>query len=369
MSVRAKEAIVENNVNEIFKSLALAALNHHFPEIDKYGNPSLSRFFFENGRLPYATDEIKPWSYRGWLIPYIQMCENLSKNKAMIKKIESLALEGKKPFRVPYISPRYDYVLRTLEAGKLLDEPIPQIEFIGEFEQATKPGLKMLNDCIDKIAYSSGYAHGIREFCEWLGFALGVTNERSKLDEDVQDFLYRNFNLEPLLIHPSDYLGQLLCESNHGKGNGFFPTPIHICSMMAEMVKADKKGSDPRMETTHDPCVGTGRMLLVSSNFSLRLYGQDIDYLCCLITKINLALYAPWHYIPECYFPEKTVETMKDSETELKNDSGSPDKPDEAHQEEVKTELSLYERLKIEKDGRKRQRKYTTVIDEQLTLF
>lgn len=346
MNTAIKTAKEEITIQEILKPFALAALKQHFPQIDKYGNPSLSRFFFENGRLPYATDEIKPWKYRGWLIPYLQMCE-----------------------QHPEIPARYDYVLRTLEKGQLLEEPIPQVWFMGERDNRTSEGYKMLRKCLDKIEYTSGNWNGMRDFCHWLSFGLGVVSETSNLKDEVQDFLYKTFNLAPLLLNATDYLGEMLCESNHGKKSGFYPTPLNICQLMAEMVKADTKGSDPRLEATHDPCVGTGRMLLVSSNFSLRLYGQDIDYLCCLITKINLALYAPWHYIPDSYFPEKSVETIRQSDLELKNDSGSPEKPIEAHQEELQTELSLYERLKLEKDGRKRQRKYSTVIEEQLTLF
>lgn len=333
-------------VESLLEPLLEAALNVYFPERDKHGNPSISRFLLENGRLPFISDQIKPWNYRGWLIPYLQMAE-----------------------AHPIVSPRYDYVLRTLDAGQLLDEPLPQIEFCGEFERDVQPGLKMLKKCLDEVEYKSGSWNGMREFCEWIAFAVGVTPEASSLDEKVQEFLYRNFNLEPLLMHPSDYLGQMLCETSHGKKNGFYPTPINICQLMVEMVSGDcKTAADRRGEAVMDPCVGTGRMLLVSSNYSMRLFGQDIDYLCCLITKINLALYAPWFYIPDSFFgdfkPNEIVALPEETKL-LPAPKDEQIEPVSEHFQENK-QHSLYDRLYAEKQ--KKSRKYTTEIDN-LPLF
>src|SRR5438045_88379 len=67
----------------------------------------LSAFFAQHHRLPRLGDEPAPWHFRGWLLPYI---------------IQLHAL-------VPAVADRWGYHLRTLEAGKLLDEPIPQIRF------------------------------------------------------------------------------------------------------------------------------------------------------------------------------------------------------------------------------------------------
>ena len=52
--------------------------------------------------------------------------------------------------------------------------------------------------------------------------------------------------------------------------------------------------TDTRAMTVCDPCVGTGRLLLHASNYSLRLYGQDIDPTLCLATLVNGFLFAPW---------------------------------------------------------------------------
>ncbi len=248
------------------------------------GSPSLSEFFIENGRLPFVTDEVKPWEYRGWLVPYIQMCE-----------------------AHPSISPRYDYVLRTIEAGRLLDEPIPECRFVGERSKETDPGMKMLAQLVKTIESRTGYSRSIDELAKWLGFATGVTPERSELADGDQEQLYRIFDISKWLTAPSDYLGEYMAEYGYGKGAGFFPTPMPICTMMAQLVYGD---GDHRLAMVNDPCVGTGRTLLAASNYSLRLTGQDINWLCVLVTKINFAIFAPWHLIPASFFPAREVASL-----------------------------------------------------------
>jgi len=164
--------------------------------------------------------------------------------------------------------------------------------------------LKQVEKMIKIVENRSMSWNNFREICEWLGFGLGVTSEASTLAPDVQEKLYRLFDLGSWLLTPADYLGQALCESNHGKRSGFYPTPMHVCTMMAKMTFPE--GKDSRAKTTMDCCVGTGRLLLAASNYSLRLFGQDIDPLVCLISKINFALYAPWHHIPESFYGDPT---------------------------------------------------------------
>jgi len=43
-----------------------------------------------------------------------------------------------------------------------------------------------------------------------------------------------------------------------------------------------------------DPCVGSGRMLMTASNYSLNLFGVDIDYRILNICKANMWMYVPW---------------------------------------------------------------------------
>src|SRR5438132_11864809 len=69
--------------------------------------PDLTAFVAERGRLPRLGDNPAPWHYRGWLLPYVIQLHAIA----------------------PAVADRWGYHLRTLEAGRLLDEPIPQIAF------------------------------------------------------------------------------------------------------------------------------------------------------------------------------------------------------------------------------------------------
>src|SRR5437868_10214180 len=57
-----------SNLEDVLSPLRRALLNVYFPDD---GAPNLSRFFLEHGRLPRVTDEVKPWKYRGFLLPYV----------------------------------------------------------------------------------------------------------------------------------------------------------------------------------------------------------------------------------------------------------------------------------------------------------
>jgi hypothetical protein len=52
-------------------------------------------------------------------------------------------------------------------------------------------------------------------------------------------------------------------------------------------------GQEPAAKTC-DPCLGTGRMLLHSSSYSMRLYGMDINPTVIKVSLVNGYLYAPW---------------------------------------------------------------------------
>src|SRR4051794_28746605 len=67
----------------------------------------LMAFVKDHGRLPRLGDDPAPWRYRGWLLWYV---------------VELHAL-------IPAVADRWGYHLRTLDTGKLLDEPIPQVAF------------------------------------------------------------------------------------------------------------------------------------------------------------------------------------------------------------------------------------------------
>ena len=117
----------------------------------------LGAFVARRDRLPWLGDVQPPWHYRGWLVPYIALTE-----------------------AHPNVSPRYSYVTRTLEAGELLDEPIPQIHFLSEHDSQTKPGMKQIEKMVEMISYRSSTWNGFQDLCFWLGYALGVRLARNK---------------------------------------------------------------------------------------------------------------------------------------------------------------------------------------------
>jgi hypothetical protein len=245
------------------------------PAADDPALQDINVFVLKNGRLPRLGDPTPPWNYRGWLLYQVQLAD-----------------------AHPKLPGRWIHHLRTLEAGHLLSEPIPSISFAdGQLDA----GRKMLERCL-RLVHQQDYSwNSFNRFIEWLAWGLAVSREAPKLEDRIHEQLYRTFNLEPLLINPHDYLGSLLADRRAvgWNPNAFFPTPHPVVELMVRMTlegDRDQREHDPRLRTVMDPCVGTGRMLLHASNYSYCLYGCDIDPLAAMITRINGALYAPWHF-------------------------------------------------------------------------
>ena len=166
-------------------------------------------------RLPRLGDVPPPWSYRGWLLPYV---------------IQLHAL-------IPAVSDRWGYHLRTLDAGRLLDEPIPQISF-GRSDNSV---FSLLREWSRLVNCDCG---GWSDFCtllEWLSWSLAVSRDVPRLTDEVQEKLYRQVNLTPLLEHPHDYLGAYVASSKAQGWNrtGFFPTPHAVVECMVRMTMHD----------------------------------------------------------------------------------------------------------------------------------
>jgi len=193
---------------------------------------------------------------------------------------------------------RWGYHLRTLDAGRLLDESIPQIAF-----GAPDPKVHgLLHEWCELVGHDCGGWSDFRTLLDWLSWGLALANEEPSLGEQVNEKLYRAVDVGPLLEHPYDYLGDFVAQGKARRWNptAFFPTPHNVVELMVRMTMCDQcnDGRDPRTLSVNDPCVGSGRMLLHASNFSLCLFGQDIDVLAVAMCKINGALYAPWLAFP-----------------------------------------------------------------------
>ncbi|MGH3427733.1 MAG: N-6 DNA methylase [Mycobacteriales bacterium] len=236
-------------------------------------------FFAAEGRFPRITDKKKPWEYRGWLMAY---------------RLELEACEG--------IGNRWDYWSRTMLAGKLLNEPIPRVKFGFAGEEA-RP-FKALVKHINMVESGGSGWSALSDLVGWLLWGFGISKEQPKFSERLNEELYRSFDLSPWLLEPGDYIGHWLGSQRGGRWNptAFFPTPHHVVEAMCRMTFGESE--DARAKTVMDPCVGSGRMLLHASNYSLRLYGQDIDKSVLDILQVNGALYCPWliRAFPDSFF-------------------------------------------------------------------
>lgn len=247
---------------------------------------SLHTFLTTHHRLPRLGENPAPFSFHGWLLPYVVLAHRV----------------------IPETGNRWAYHLALHQAQSLPPDPIPFITFEST---AYPPTMKAVSQWIDIAEQRGRSSDGFGLLIDWLAYGLGVSKEPSRLSIDVQTQLYRDVGVHHLLQHPYDYLGELLSASK-AKGwnkNAFFPTPHNIVEMMVRMTMGSaphEQHDDLRTKTCCDPCCGTGRMLLHSSNMSLRLYGLDIDSLVCKIAAINGALYAPWlsFPLPEHLFAE-----------------------------------------------------------------
>ena len=219
-------------------------------------------------------------AYKGWFWPYMLQIDELVGSK------------------------RWNYWFRTILNGELFDEPIPQIKFLGH---ADPEPMKNLRNCLEHhhcLMHSVGHS----EFFDWLLWGFGEGNEKPRISEKVNELWYRTFNLGPFIQKPHDYLGEIISEAKAGKTywtnpNAFFPTPHHIVDFMTQMSFTDApEDKDQHTMSVCDPCVGSGRFLMYASNYSLNLYGVDIDPICVKACKLNGYFYVPWLVKPVNFF-------------------------------------------------------------------
>jgi hypothetical protein len=207
---------------------------------------------------------------------------------------------------------RWAYWESCILDTKLPDAPIPHINF----QMPHREPIKNIADCI-KIGVQQGQRHSevFELFVTWLLHGFGYREFRQvELAEQlpgmgrfldkarVLDYWYETFNLCLMLKYPADYMaffsqGGANKDYNPYTGAGFFATPMSVCAIMTEqlMVGFGFEGTaDYRASTVCDPCAGTGSLLLAASNYSMRLYAQDISQMMCNCITVNAYLYMPW---------------------------------------------------------------------------
>ncbi|MGG6262942.1 hypothetical protein ACQ4M3_24295 [Leptolyngbya sp. AN03gr2] len=198
---------------------------------------------------------------------------------------------------------RWHYWAITVKKGDLLTAPIPKIQFTSQL--LVRQHLEHCLDCIPNQGtgrwQSWSSTEYIEFFLDWLLFGLGHKGQpRSPIEpcgcQGAGDRLLKTFDLSGLMLFPQDYWGDLLADIQWGKANQFYPTHLNLCVFKAETLMAGK--TDSRRERAVDPCCGTGRMIMVLSNYVLTIYGMDISQICAKATLVNCALFAPWVYRP-----------------------------------------------------------------------
>lgn len=214
-------------------------------------------------------------------------------------------------FLIPYLivgdemvgSKRWLWWLNSLKNRKIDGDALPQMEFIpNPSDPRNKKARKHIEDCIGHFALRRGRWESLKLVMDWILWGLGDKDTAyPSLDKEEHDWLHRNFKLGILQQAPHDHWGDIISE-RIGNGawnpNAFFPTPEEAVKMMVEISFMERSDSKGVFALTLDPCVGTGRMLMLASNKSLFLYGNDIDPVVLRAAKINLQLFVPWAALP-----------------------------------------------------------------------
>lgn len=135
---------------------------------------------------------------------------------------------------------------------------------------------------------------------EYLGMVGRHT--KGKTGERGVDLMARMFGelIGAMDEKDEDLLGDLYQGAiTYGEDGQYF-TPDGISRLMAQMsVDPDARPTREKSIYIHDPCCGTGRMLLEASKINphAELVGQDIDARCAKITAINLGLRSRYGWV------------------------------------------------------------------------
>lgn len=203
----------------------------------------------------------------GWLIPYLIMLDH-------------------KYFQ------RWDYWSKAVLLDKIPKDPIPVVPFRASHVYQQKQVINNLNKC---LSYAENrYTNPLNKFIDWILWGLNQGDSFPSIDEKTDDFWYRTFNLGLFYEEPADHFADIACEHCVGKYSGYFPTPGPVTELMVRMNFGGEPTHQHKRMSVCDPCCGTGVMLLYASNYSLNLYGIDINPLLTKIAKVNAYIYVPW---------------------------------------------------------------------------
>lgn len=98
----------------------------------------------------------------------------------------------------------------------------------------------------------------------------------------------------------NDLLGDLFQGAISYGENGLYLTPAPVAQLIAQMtVEPTERAEDGRIPLIHDPCCGTGVLLMEAGKINphVELVGQDVDARCARITSINLGLRGKYGWV------------------------------------------------------------------------
>ncbi|MCG8541873.1 MAG: hypothetical protein MJA82_18320 [Clostridia bacterium] len=219
---------------------------------------------------------IKDKTYHGWLRPIL---------------ISSDAL----------INGRWSYWLDIRTTQKVEGKPIPQLNFHHPYDEKFRFVSKMIEKCLNPpLNMSFGGYQTFLLFVDWLLYGWGsplVKEFPSQIDDSLNEYWYKNFQGDLMLMFPADYFMNIASEMYGGKGfnsNQFYPTPSVIVEFMVDILMSGAGREAAKYAKKVEPCCGSGIMLLYMSNWILRLQAVDIDLLMIKLTHLNGYFYIPW---------------------------------------------------------------------------
>ncbi len=179
------------------------------------------------------------------------------------------------------LSPRWQWYSQLLLKNTIPRAPWPHIHFVDDDDHVAG---WLVASCLKG-------GHALDELLKYVLHMLGHPRYHQPPSKHF------DFDLEKALTLHRDLFGDYYSEEmSHGlrSQTGYFPTPMSICNLIADMTldRCDL------LNSVHDPCVGSGRMLMAASNRSLFLSGIDVNPVCVRMTFVNGYLFAPQLVIP-----------------------------------------------------------------------
>lgn len=235
----------------------------------------------------------------GWLLEIVQMVESMiwGRWKYWSEIWQNGTIGEYSEWQIPQVPFVDENCMPELPLelhGKLLQRPGGDqlIEYLGSSHEAKKHVMDAFTAAIQI------HQARLEDLISWLlwGLRCPMIEERPNIPEKAAVVMYHDLCLDKLIAHPTDWGAMIAREFAYTKGHAWFPTPVSLVKLMVDLQFSP--GEDNRLESVNDCCMGTGVMLLLSSNHSLDLSGNDISSLMVKLTYLAAYMYMPWMIYP-----------------------------------------------------------------------